>query len=1301
MKQAKVTGVEAGAAAHLKIAKSTALRRFGSLALFFAALTSMAFSQEYRGTINGTVTDQTGAVVVGAQVQVIDENTHFVSPTTTNSDGLFTVPFLTPDTYDVKVEAKGFATAEQLGVVLNATDIKQVNLTVKPATTASTVTVTENQQLLQTESPTVESVLSSNELHNAPNLGGTIYMMATRVAGVYSNFTQGPESSQWWPVGGGVSGTTFEGLGGGQLVTMNGIEIMPPEGNPGAYTGYLPPAIGVQELNVETSTMDAEIGHTNGGVENSVLKTGTSKLHAEASFLYGDTIFNSNAYQLTALGDARVPDNWIQPSFVATGPVIIPKLYSNHGKQKTFFMVAYEHLDYTNAGNTAIGASVPTAKERTGDFSELSNATGAINGTANQEGLIYDPTTTVPSGALGTYAAWCSPTCAVGTRESFNQEYNEGPGANYIPSSRFNPTGAILLKYWPSPTSAGNPTKPGTGDFTPVSQLAVRYWQWFATFSVDHEFNENNKVTVAFLPYTWYTQNPNFTYPVINGYGGGPGYFAYRKDWGALIDYTLTLSPTMVLNLRTGGLYHPLVILRPGNGMPLTDLGMTGNTLSFPQPNFPAINATGPFGGYNGLTSGASNFANSTIDDNTAVLSKSFNKHSLKTGFEYLAEETDPDSPVSSFAGTGTTTAFSFDNTFTRETVNTTAGYANGGDGIAALLLGYNSGGAASIVPSPAYEWNYWAGFVQDDWRLASKLVLNLGFRYDYLSPFTERHNRLEAGFDFSSANPFNIPNATGTAIASANVPPASAALPQGYHGGLYYVNSSEWQSRLYYRRELLDRWQPRIGASYHMFPNTVLRGGWGLFFGPSYPGPDNTGFSSSTSTIASTNGNYTPPACTSAQGADAYGFCNMTNPYPSGYVQPTNTMLGLSTGLGGAVTFAGPSWLPVRDYIWTAGLEQQLPFQTMVDIEYHGNRADGLGVSKNWNALPNCYYVYGSGCPNAGNATALSAPVANPMAGYMPASSGLNAATTPQSNLYLPYPEFTSITQSTDTQVDGTNQRVGWHIDNALYLTATKRISHGLEARAAFTYQHIENRQTLLNAGDPVTSPFKVDDSGPNRYLVGDLTYRLPEVNVGHAFGYVLNGWEWDHSLNWQSGIGIAVPGSAFSTGISPVTHHKSLTHMFNTCYIPVVYNIGQVVGGVTQTSVTYGPPTDQSGAGKACQYGEQPAWIQQPTQTLNQISGPSGGFLMRDVRTPEIPYYDMAVKKSIPIHEGLDFSLRAEFHNVFNMDCFGCTGGPTNTLTSTAVGSYSPAATVNGKAIYSETNDPRIIRFETRLSF
>ena len=215
------------------------------------------------------------------------------------------------------------------------------------------------------------------------------------------------------------------------------------------------------------------------------------------------------------------------------------------------------------------------------------------------------------------------------------------------------------------------------------------------------------------------------------------------------------------------------------------------------------------------------------------------------------------------------------------------------------------------------------------------------------------------------------------------------------------------------------------------------------------------------------------------------------------------------------------------------------------------------------------------------------------------------------------------------------------------------------------------------------MTSLLKIDNAQPNRYLVASVVYDTPKLNVNRGLGYIVNGWKWSHSLNWQSGTTVNLPSAATTpgstgsitgllpTGVSPVTHHQSLAHWFNTCYISLS-----------------GTPTN-------CQYGEQPAWIQQPNWTLNQINGnPIPG-----VRLQQVPYYDMALMKSIPIREDLAFSLRVDAHNVFNMALLG--QGPGNSLTSSTFGANSPAATVNGNPIYPQVNDPRILRLEARLSF
>jgi Carboxypeptidase regulatory-like domain len=1280
----------------------------GAVVFAGAALVSTAYGQAYLGTVNGTVTDQTGAAIVGAQVQVIDENTHFISPATTNNAGLYTVPYLMPGTYDVKVQAAGFSKAVQTGAVLVATDIKEVNFKLSPASTSANVTVIADQQLIDTESASVQTVLTSNILQNSPVIDANPIMMATRVAGVYSNFTQNTETTQWYPQGGGISGTSVGG--GGNAFFLNGIDELPSRGAPGQYTGYVPSSLALQEMNVQTAPFDASIGHTAVGMENVVLKTGTAEFHGEAQFQYGDRIFNSNFSNRTALGQSRPSDTWSMPGFVVTGPVIIPKLL-HRANAKTFFMAQWEHFQYNIATYIGVSQSVPTVKERGGDFSELS-AAGTAAGLP-LEGTIYDPTTTVPTGAPTTYASWCAGLpggCTAGMRESFTQEYNEGPSnpslcngdTNCIPTSRFNPAAVAFLQYYPQPTSV-NPTSPANGNYSP-KDISAPDSEWVGAFEIDQEFNPNNKVKATFLPYIAHDLGKGYDFPIINGYSGGGYDDQYQKEWGGLLDYTKIISPTMVLDLRVGGTYSPFTQEHASANMPLSLFNMTGATTTFPYPNFPGISPTGPFVSYTGLNSGASNFWYGSLADGHAEVSKSFQKHNVKTGMEYLLARDDYQNPESA-VGT-----FNFDTMFTNSNAsNTTTTTTNGvttystpakygGDGIASLLLGYPTSGTATINPGPNVQWDYWAAFVQDDWRITPRLTLNMGLRWEYYSPYTERHNGLEAGFDFSSTQPFNLPNATGTGIASSNAPPASAAVPQGYTGGLYFVGTPSHPGRNYVDKCFGCGWEPRFGASWLLNRNTVLRGGYAVFLNPLYPGVNNNGFTSPTSFVASTNSAYTPATCSAAQNADAYGFCNLTNPYPNGYVQPTGNLLGLSTGLGGNISVAGPQYEPGVDQVWTVGLERQLPLNMMVDVEYHANRTTRTGVSKNWNTLPECYY-YGGGCPNAGNATALAATVANPMSGYLPCTSALNAgahdcstrhaAGIPQSDLDVPYPEFGSITQSL-TNVPGTNSPIGWGLNNALYVTFVKRTSYGLEFHMAFTYAKIEDT-TLLNAGDAVTNLYKTEDGSPDRFFTGDIVYNTPKLNVNRALGYIVNNWQWSHALNWQAGAGLGLPGSTFPGTGAEATTHQTLAHWFNTCYIPILNNgnVGQTLNGVVNQSPVYGTPTN-------CQNGEQPAWIQQPTQTLNRYAG-----TIRNVRLNEIPYYDMALAKTVPVHENYTLTIRAEAHNVFNDALLGQTG-PTETLTSATYGQFPLAGTApNGNPVYGQANDPRIVRFDVRFSF
>ena len=1294
--------------------RASMLGWFGAVILAALTLASMANAQSViTGTITGTVADSSGAVIVGAQVQVVSEATGFVTPATSNEAGLYTARFLNPGNYDIEVTAKGFAPMKETGVELLPTAIKEVDFKLSPGSVNTTVEVTANREMLQAGTANVETNLMSEIIENTPNIGDNPYLLATRVPGDYSNQTQGSEMATWIPIANTFSGQ-FNGFGRSE-VSIDGTTNLG-----GAGAGFNPPVGSLQELTVTSSSYDAQQGRGNGGDIAAVIKSGTQQLHAQAYMVNGNTDFNANTWQRnhgspTGGPLPRSPVNFTQQGFSVTGPVQIPFLmHSNH---RTFFMVAYEHsYDYRVGGNFGANYfSVPTVKERNGDFSELAG----VSGTANGGNAIFDPTTTVPQGAASNYASWCASNpaangqpagCFPGERESFTQEYTEGPGnpslcngdTNCIPQSRWNPAGAIFVgaasptgykqSIWPLPNATSStPATPYANNYLPLDYgTAIHYHA--LTARVDHEFNDNNKMHISF--------NRSAVNNVANADAGypddeiGSAWVPQLQAWSVgIIDYTRIISPTEVLNLHVGGSYHPFHLIRGGEFVDTTAFGITG-ALPVTLQNFPGMSFSGNGPGYTSLQVGQGQNNYTTYIEGTALFSKALARHNLKGGFQVLHNVSD---------GTGNTSilgTFSSSVAFTQENAGATAKATTGyGDGLASMLLGYPSGNGNSttIVPDPSYVYNYWAAFVQDDWRATSRLTMNIGLRWDYESPDAERNHKTALGFDFTDPNPFCIPNAAGTAIASCAPPPSSTAVPQGYVGGLVYQSSIY---KLPFSRDLWDRWQPRIGAALRLTSKDVIRGGFGIEMDNNPATQPATGFSANTSFNASINNNYTPPSCTAAQGGDAYGYCTLTNPFPNGVVVPTGNMLGLSTGLGGALSFTDRHRLLPRTMMYSVDIQHQFRGQILVDVTYHGANTAGIGISRNINVLPACYYL-GGGCPGAGVNSILNGSVPNPMAGYMPTSSSLNSATTVQQNLYLPYPEFGSVTIN-QSQIGG--RRIGNFNYQALYGEVTKRTTHGLTFHAAATFSKVMDTQAWINPQD--TQPGHYMDQQPNRFLEFDAVYVTPALSsMPRLVREALGTWNWNNSLNWQNGTGIGWPGSQWPTGYSPKAAHQTLSapnhhgssstvsesnsHWFNTCYIPLSPGVsGATVSGSTYIPPTWGPAQGPGPVGTPCNPGEQPAFKQMPLLSLNTVSG--SAEMSNGIRYPIGPYWNTGIGKTFPIHEKLTFEFRADIFNPLNYNIL--LGSIQTGLTNSGFGQQT------GDSQY---NDPRFMRLRGVLSF
>ena len=331
------------------------------------------FGQEFRATITGTVLDATGAAVPDASIEVTSVATSATVTAKTNDAGSYSVPFLSPGTYSVKITAGGFKSFVNEGVELHAGDKLQVDAHLQIGGLTENVTVNAATELLQTATATMGQAMNSNQIEDLPLMGRNTLLAATMSTGVYSGLFAGQESQLGRPFDGAAAQMSVGGLGSAYQIYLNGIPNAPEERASAAiYVGFVPSPDAVEEVNVQTNLYDAQYGHTSGAVVNTVLKGGTNTLHGTAYEFFRNDKLNANNFQSNLANAKRAVMRWNQPGFVLDGPVWIPKVYN--GRNKTFFMVSWEIV--RNSNPTPLTASVPTAAQRKGDFSQLVQSNG-------------------------------------------------------------------------------------------------------------------------------------------------------------------------------------------------------------------------------------------------------------------------------------------------------------------------------------------------------------------------------------------------------------------------------------------------------------------------------------------------------------------------------------------------------------------------------------------------------------------------------------------------------------------------------------------------------------------------------------------------------------------------------------------------------------------------------------------------------------------------------------------------------------------------------------------------------------
>lgn len=1053
-------------------------RRMVSLSAMVILLAVIGWSQETRGTIVGRITDVSGAVIPNADILVTNQAMGTTVTLKTNQEGFYTVPLLLPGTYQVKVTATGFKTFLRSDVLLQIADRIEVNATLEVGAAEQSLTVSGTTELLGTETASLGNVITASQIMHLPFSYGNPFLLmglstGTTFAG-NARLDRPFEPSH-------IANFAMDGARGLQSdITLDGAPATATANENEVIASYAPTPDMLAEFKVQTATFDAAVGNTAGGVTNLSTKSGTNTLHGTAYYAFQRKAFWANDFYVNKLGNPTPDFRFDRWGGTVGGPVWIPKLYN--GKNKTFFMFGYEGIHDSRPRYDSATPNVPTDAMKNGDFSALLNL-GPIY-------QIYNPYTRTK----------------VGSR--FVEEPFPG---NIIPSQYWNTVGRNILKnYYPAASSPASALADATNNML-IPDLAEKAKYYTLTARIDHNIGDRQRL---YGRYSQYRRNSTYNNYFDNLSSGI--LFAFESQ-NVVFDDTWIVTPTAVVDVRYG--YNRFARLQDNNpaakGFDLTTLGFPASYNALIPADirrFPRIDLS------NYLGTGFSTGEYRPVDTHSlaASLSKTVRTHAIRAGMEFrVYREND------GFFAADQTGRYNFDATYTRGPQdNSPTAPSNIGQSVAALLLGIPSvsNTYVNIPASYAEQSMGWGFYAQDDWKVTRKLTLNLGLRWEFETPLTERYNRTVKAFDPNYVPPFA---AAAQAAYAANAA-AINALPASQwtvKGGLTFAGAGT--SRDLYntpKRNLL----PRIGFAYQLTDKTVLRGGFGMyqgFLGERRGDVWQAGYSQ-----------QTPFSAFAADGTTLVR--TLSNPFDS-LLQPVGNALGGQTYVGQNLTtvFNQNPLMPTM-YRWQIDVQRQLPGGVLVEAGYVGNKGIHQEIYRNMNALPVQYLstlpyrdnsntcTAGQGCGNG----YTTAQVPNPYYGLaMPRGTPatFTSTTINRWQLLLPYPQFGAIATTT-------NQGYSWY--HSLQLRADKRLAHGLLVSANYTFSKTMQAIEYLNMADALPSPVISDQDTPHRISMAWI-YQFPfgkgRALLSNSSGPVerlVGGWELTGSWGFSSGNPISL---------------------------------------------------------------------------------------------------------------------------------------------------------------------------------
>jgi hypothetical protein len=981
-------------------------------------LTAFSLGQaSYTSQLRGVVTDQTGAVVRNATVTITNNGTNISSVAHTDDHGSYIFTGLRPAIYTLKVEMAGFQPVEKTNVVLQVDQQTSIDVALHPLGVIATMDVSDSMPLLDTESAAIGTDVGNEYIRDIPLYNRSFFGLAFLSAGVTETTGSGIQDN--YP-----SGTNFVSNGQRNAtaeVTMDGSPISAPEqgegGNSNVY--YQPSVEIVQEFKLQNNSFSAEFGNNGGTVMNIVLKQGTNKFHGSGWWFLQRAATDARDFFNTGEKPDHLRDQY---GFSLGGPI---------RKNKTFFFVDFEKVRQHDPTN--IDAVVPTELERAGNFSE--------SGTP-----IFDPTQ-------------CAPPPDPEDQSCTRPRFSDGGVDDVIPQGKINPIGQNILNLYPLP-NVSDAVFPDPNYRTVVLS---DFTSWQFDVKIDHQFNDKNRLAGRYSRHSDSYETPTI---FANGDLFNDGVIYDTDVHNGSLEYVLTPTNTTLWTSR----FSVDRVVAPGfnNNYPtLESVGLPSVLAANGLDRMPTIST--------GDDPWTSMFSQCCVDTNFAHTLYSYSStfqwvhgnHSIKFGGEqrrFYNNFWQPNYPSG---------LFDFSRDMTTQQPNAGLGGEGQGNPFATILTGFAYGGELNVVPAVADLSKETAFFVTDDWKITSKLTLNLGLRYEWSTPYTERFNRSQFS-DFTGASGIDIPglgSIKGTTI---------------------FATSDQ-------RSVPVDRnnFAPRLGFAYQFTPNTIIRGGAGIFYGMNvatnfqYAG---TSFRRSAAIHFSTD-NYLSQ------------FATLDNPFPDGLTPAQGTKYGslAEWGYDNGNDLGTQTAQNADIYQWNFGVQQLMPGQIVLAIDYSANRSTHLPWSgaistRNRNFLSskvrNALVEEKNPTHDPKNndvSDYLNSNVDNPfqplfVAGpsqiFNEADSLYKNPTIPQINLLRPYPQFDGSFQGLPLLEAGS-----WY--NALQVRFQKRPSH---------YISVEGSYTWAKATDD-------SSSGANQWI-GNLQYDSPQTldNLGVEHGISAN---------------------------------------------------------------------------------------------------------------------------------------------------------------------------------------------------